>query len=313
MALCTPLRLAFRDRRHRPSLGFTLIELLVVIAIIAILISILLPALAGARDAARKMKGLSNVRGMGVVMTLYANDNRSWYPVFFAPNRSHIGNFQGRETLDRQWWYGGVAGLFSFEQFGDGENPGYVHPAAFGTPRYADGNTVPLLERYIDSYGILVSPNDTLDIDYGRIGNNGVGSIPTYNPSRERVPKVPGSREQIVSYNISYLYIAGLRTDEPKVVTAAPIWGDETLSADVSTNAWYRNATDRQQWDVEFGEYARQDNWGDEGAQFVFTDGHADFLQGDIEDTFFSQDTKTNAQSINIVDRFRSFRTQTID
>lgn len=301
-----------RTTRPKAPRGFTLIELLVVIAIIAILISILLPALAGARDAARKMKGLANVRGMGQVMTLYANDNRNWYPVFYVPNERHIGNFNGRETLDRQWWYGGVAGLFSFEQFGDGVNRGYVHPSAFGTPRYADGNTVPLLDRYMDSYGILVSPGDTLDIDYGRIGDN-IGSIPAYSASRERVPKVPGGREQVVSYNISYLYIAGLLAEEPKVVTPAPIWGDETLSPDISTNAWYRRPGDRTQWGVEFGFYAEQDNWGDEGAQFVFTDGHADFLQGDIENTFFSQDTKTNAQSINIIDRFRSFRTQTID
>ena len=60
---------------HRPlRRAFTLIELLVVISIVALLIAILLPALSAARGAAESVKCLSNLRQIGVIQLVYAND-----------------------------------------------------------------------------------------------------------------------------------------------------------------------------------------------------------------------------------------------
>jgi len=60
--------------------GFTLIELLVVISIIALLVSILLPALNEARSTARRVVCASHMRSIGTGMSVYANDFKNMLP-----------------------------------------------------------------------------------------------------------------------------------------------------------------------------------------------------------------------------------------
>lgn len=74
-----------RSRGVRANLAFTLVELLTVIAIIGVLAALLFPVFLTARGKAREISCLSNLRQIGISVSLYAQDNDGLYPFALDP------------------------------------------------------------------------------------------------------------------------------------------------------------------------------------------------------------------------------------
>ena len=79
-------------RRKKHLSGFTLIELLVVVSIIALLVSILLPSLANARNQARLAVCSNNYRQIGLAIQMYVGDNRDCLPYYTYPDGRELGS-----------------------------------------------------------------------------------------------------------------------------------------------------------------------------------------------------------------------------
>lgn len=321
--------------------AFTLIELLVVIAIIALLIGILLPALGKARQSAQATACMANVRSNGQAMITYAQDARDWLPIV-PLNQSAQAAFNNPTNgyLTGQGAYGGLAGFYSLFQIGQGNRDDLSSEVGFvggvgGVRAYANGNETPIMEGYMDGYPALSCPSDSLDYYWQRPYPSDTRRLIS-QARKPMSPEAPGGSEDVVHYNISYLYIAGLNLAEPGILVPAPFFGDETNTGDYSTNAWYgwnwvdnRAGTEPDpvgqfRFDPETG-FARDDNHGDRGGHYAFMDGRAEMVRENPQFKFFSNPrafseghpfydrARQNATSINLINPNRSNFVQTVD
>ena len=113
-----PLPLKSSNRRVlRRGAGFTLVELLVVIGIIALLISILLPALSKAQKAARSLVCLANLRSICQAMNIYASQNKGYFPGGGSSSAAGMANDENNfPNLCQIWdWQSPIADTMGFD------------------------------------------------------------------------------------------------------------------------------------------------------------------------------------------------------
>lgn len=135
------------NETRRRSAGFTLVELLVVISIIAILASLLLPALARAKIKARSVASLSNLRQLSLGMTLYRDDHDARFP---GHSLSAVAGQARVRWADLIYPYMQNVEVYLSPGLGPEERAFMIKPFAHTAP---GGVETPGLTRYYGGYG----------------------------------------------------------------------------------------------------------------------------------------------------------------
>jgi len=254
--------------RRSVGRGFTLVELLVVIGIIAALIAILLPALSRAREQAKRVQCLSNMRQLTVAWLTYANENKG--RICGAETQAAIGPDPNR------WQFavpGHPASLGITNTFA-GIKPA---PGFFGWIAGGGGISVKagVLWPYVKSEKVYLCPDDTNGSAPMSYQINGLLA------GRVGTPRTWLSLSEIRRPSSTFVFIEGLNGDGVLVLNGSPPDDPSHLSVLKPLNSFVTPICPGRTF--KMGGIPGQHHQGPkaycDGTGISFADGHAVFWQ----------------------------------
>lgn len=150
------------------GIRFTLIEMLVVIAVIAILASLLLPALRNARESSKTISCVNNLKQIGAAATAYGSDYNSWLPpIWIYTSGATSSSYPGAMTITVAGSNGKGLGLLVYGQ--------YISQTVLTCP--GDRMPVPGYSSYRSNMGFSADNPLVDDVNMMRLGDPAYAAI----------------------------------------------------------------------------------------------------------------------------------------